>query len=106
MRLSAEACGGTSRPRYPNELSAGSFYPGDRMRREVIANLASHANVDEGTTDQGRPLVVVTFFGEATGERVEIARIALGPEGAGRLADALLDAARKVRSDQSDGSEA
>jgi hypothetical protein len=41
-------------------------------------------NIDEGITDEGRLTVVVTFFGEVAGERVEIVRVALGPEGAGR----------------------
>jgi hypothetical protein len=69
------------------------------MKREVVvASLASHANIDEGITDEGRSLVIVTFFGEASGERREIARVALDPEGAGRLADALLDLAREVGS--------
>lgn len=61
------------------------------MTSEVIAPLASRADVDEGTTDEGRHLLVVTFFGEATGESVEIAKVALSPEAAGRLAGALLD---------------
>ena len=64
------------------------------MKREVIASLASHANVDDGTTDEGRPLVVVTFFGDAAGKRIEIARVGLDADGAGRLANALLDAAQ------------
>jgi hypothetical protein len=77
------------------------------MKREVIASLATHADVDPGTTDEGRPLVVVTFFRKAAdGERVEIASVALDPDGAGRLADALLDSAQRVRSGELGGSEA
>jgi hypothetical protein len=71
------------------------------MKSEVMALLASHANVDEGTTDEGQPVVVVTFIGNATGERVEIARVAVGPEGIGRLADALLDTACKLQTRRS-----
>ena len=75
------------------------------MKREVIASLASHADIDEGTTDEGRPLVVVTFFGEAAGAMVEIASVALDPDGAGRLANALFETAHRVRLGGPGGSE-